>query len=335
MKFELRQLSVESKRPTFQNLVDRFGDKPASRYQEGTIDVQPREHFHYRPLWGPENEIYGDHFSKLKLTDPYSFLDPRQFYYYPYVSSRADLHDKFARTLDYLEDRQLLAKLPDEWRKLLVRLLLPLRHYEAAGQLLNSAATRFANGTSIAQCASFAAFDRIGNAQILSKLGLSLTEDGACLAEAKQAWLEDEALQPLRELVEHLLVEKDWGVGLVVLALVDAQLYPLMYRHLDDAALLGGAGAYSLVAQHLANWYEDQQKWWTALVEAWLEDPELGSDNRAELDRIEQEWLPKATKAVMAIAAEIDVVVPDVNAESTEKVGSTLDELFGVGADSD
>ena len=46
-------------------------------------------------------------FSALRLTDPYSFLDPRQFYYAPYVTSRAQLHDAFGKTLDYLVQRDL------------------------------------------------------------------------------------------------------------------------------------------------------------------------------------------------------------------------------------
>jgi len=37
------------KRQTYQNVIDRLGDQPVSRYLEGTLDVQPREHFHYRP----------------------------------------------------------------------------------------------------------------------------------------------------------------------------------------------------------------------------------------------------------------------------------------------
>ena len=80
--------SIEPERNTFTYLVERFGDRPASRYQEGSFDIQPTENFHYRPIWDPDHEIYDPDYTALKLTDPYSFTDPRQYYYAPYVASR-------------------------------------------------------------------------------------------------------------------------------------------------------------------------------------------------------------------------------------------------------
>ena len=59
MEYELRQQVIEPRRKTFQNLVDRYGDKPASRYLEASIDIQPTENFHYRPLWEPESTAEG------------------------------------------------------------------------------------------------------------------------------------------------------------------------------------------------------------------------------------------------------------------------------------
>ena len=38
MGYELRTQTIEPKRNTFQHLIDRFGDKPATRYQEGTFN---------------------------------------------------------------------------------------------------------------------------------------------------------------------------------------------------------------------------------------------------------------------------------------------------------
>ena len=56
------------------------------------VDIQATENFHYRPLWDPAHELYDVGYSALRLTDPYSFLDPRQYYYAPYVISRAAAH---------------------------------------------------------------------------------------------------------------------------------------------------------------------------------------------------------------------------------------------------
>ena len=153
--------------------------------------------------------------------------------------------------------------------------VIPLRHYESGAQLVSVAGARFAYGTSLEQCCSFAAFDRIGNAQMLSRVGIALgggTRDE--LETAKRAWVDGAHLQPLRRLVEEIMVLDDWAESLLAIDLVDSLVYPLVYRGLDEHALLGGAVAYSLVAQHFSAWFADQRKWIDALVATWATDPE-------------------------------------------------------------
>lgn len=149
MQIELRTQVIEPRRKTFQYLIDRYGDRPASRYEEGSVDIQPREHFHYRPLWAPDKELYDESWSALRLTDPYSFTDPRQFYYAPYVTSRAAMHEAFGKTLEYLDNRDLFDRLSPEWHSLLVNVVLPLRHYESGAQLISVLGARFAYGATI------------------------------------------------------------------------------------------------------------------------------------------------------------------------------------------
>lgn len=314
MQYELRYQVIEPTRQTFQYLIDRFGDRPASRYEEGTIDVQPREHFHYRPTWAPDKELYDPSFSALQLTDPYVFLDPRQYYYTTYVTARAAHHEAFGQTLAYLEERDLLAKLPAAWSTLLATVVVPLRHYESGAQLLSVTGARFAYGTSVEQCCTFAAFDRIGNAQMLSRIGIAAGGGTADVVhDAKAAWLDAAHLQPLRRLVEEALVEPDWAVGVLAADLVDALVYPTMFRGLDDAALLGGAAAWSLLAQHFDRWYADQRRWIDALLAAWVADPEHGEANADALRSLWRRWEPDAMAAAGELAKGVDALVPEAN----------------------
>ncbi|WP_433273888.1 phenol 2-monooxygenase [Pseudonocardia xinjiangensis] len=313
MQYELRYQVIEPKRQTYQNIIDRLGDQPASRYLEATLDVEPRENFHYRPTWAADRELYDERYSALRLTDPYAYTDPRQFYYTPYVTNRAAMHDEFGKTLGYLEQRDLLAKLPAGWRSVLASVVVPLRHYESGAQLVTVAGARFAYGTSLEQCCTFAAFDRVGNAQMLSRVGIAMGSGGGDqLKIAKQEWLDGEHLQPLRRLVEEIMVVDDWAEGLLAVDMVDSLVYPLVYGGLDEAALLSGAGAYSLFAQHLTGWFIDQRKWLDALVTAWATDPEKGEGNRESLARIVTMWAPRAQDAVSALTAVIDDQLPDV-----------------------
>jgi phenol/toluene 2-monooxygenase (NADH) P1/A1 len=306
VQYELRYQVIEPKRQTYQNLIDRFGDQPASRYLEGTLDVQPRENFHYRPTWAADRELYDARFTALRLTDSYTFTDPRQYYYSPYVTNRAALHDEFGKTLTYLEERDLLSRLPEAWRELLASVVVPLRHYESGAQLVSVSGARFADGTSLEQCCTFAAFDRIGNAQMLSRVGIAAAGGSAAVLNvAKQNWLAAEHLQPLRRLVEQIMVVADWAEGMLAVDLIDSLLYPLLFVELDEAALLGGAGAYSLTAQHLAAWLADQRKWIDALVRTWTADPQHGGANAETLTRIEHTWAPRAKDAIHALAAMV------------------------------
>ena len=59
MAIDLRTVSITPLRQTFGHLARRMGaDKPASRYMEATMDLQPVENYHYRPTWEPEFDIF-------------------------------------------------------------------------------------------------------------------------------------------------------------------------------------------------------------------------------------------------------------------------------------
>ena len=325
MQYELRTQVIDPPRKTFTHLVNRYGDKPASRYEEGSIDIQAKENFHYRPLWDPAHEIYDEAFSAFRLTDPYSFTDPRQYYYAPYVTSRAAMADAVASTLDYLDSRDLLSRLPEAWSAVLGELVVPLRHYESGAQMVSCDIARFGFGTTITQCAAYAAFDRIGNAQALSRVGIALGGGTAeLLADAKTHWVEDAALQGLRRYVEELFLEKDWGKALIHLDVADRLVYTLFYDLLDDAAIDAGAGSYSLVAQHLSSWFKDQRKWVDALYKAWVCDPETGAANKALLATTTAAALDAALAAMAPVAARADELVGADATASLEATATTI-----------
>lgn len=325
MQFELRQQVIEPLRQTFTPLVKRYGDRPATRYEEGSIGVQSTEHFHYRPLWDPQHDIYDADYSALKLTDPDNYTDPRQFYYTPYVINRAALHEAFGRNLTYVVDRGLLGKMPQGWQDLVAKTVLPLRYYESGAQLLNVEGGRYAYGTTVEQVFTYASFDRIGNAQILSRIGIALGENSdAVLATTKPAWMDDQGLQGLRRLIEELLVNPDWAVANVGLDLCDRLLLPLLTTHLDEAALLGGAGAYSLLIQQLGVWWADQRKWFDPLIKAWVTDPEHGKNNTEVLQACVKKIMPQAAAAVTDLAREMDALA-DTGAVAF--VAATVDQV--------
>lgn len=307
MQYELKTQVVEPLRQTFTPLIERYGNKPATRYQEGTIGLQATENFHYRPTWDADRELYDPNYSAIKLTDPDAYTDPRQYYYTPYVTNRAAMHEAFGKTLDYVTDHGLLERTPEDWQKLIAEVIIPLRHYESGAQMLYSNACRFSYGATVAQCLSYEGFDRVGNAQLISRVGIALgAQTAAVLKDAKALWTDAPSLQGLREVLEHLLIVEDWAVSVIGLDIVDELVDKLVYRHLDEEAILGGAGAYSLLAQHVGTWWTEHRKWLDPLYKAWASDEQYGEANKAVMAEAVNTWLPKAAKAVTLLAGRAE-----------------------------
>jgi phenol hydroxylase P1 protein len=89
LQIDLRTVSIEPQRQAFDHLVRRFGNKPASRYQEGSYDIQAAENLHYKPTWDPDQALYDAGITRIVMQDWYALKDPRQFYYSTYTLARA------------------------------------------------------------------------------------------------------------------------------------------------------------------------------------------------------------------------------------------------------
>ncbi len=135
MTIEIKTATLEPVRNTYANVMRRFGDKPATRYQEATYDLQAEINFHYRPLWQPDFELNDPRRTAIKMADWYAFRDPRQFYYGTYVQQRAKMQENAEGNYAFFEKRDLARHLSEQQRADLIRYLVPLRHLELAANL--------------------------------------------------------------------------------------------------------------------------------------------------------------------------------------------------------
>jgi hypothetical protein len=76
MTLEIKTATIAPVRHTYANIARRFGEKPATRYQEATYDAQATAHFHYRPLWQPQQELNDKHYTALEMADLKSAIWP-------------------------------------------------------------------------------------------------------------------------------------------------------------------------------------------------------------------------------------------------------------------
>ena len=299
MQIDLRTVSIQPQRQAFDHLVRRFGDKPASRYQEGSYDIQATENLHYRPTWDPEQKLYDTGITKLVMKDWYALKDPRQFYYSTYTLARARQQDTADANFNFVESRGLDGMLPEDLKRIALRVLVPLRHAAWGANMNNTFMCGYGYGTVFTQACMYQAMDNLGIAQYLSRLGL-LLGDMEALDEGKKSWLEGKAWQPLRRYVEDCLVLRDpFELFVAQNAALDGLLYPLVYeRIVDDFLSTRGASAVAMLTQFMNDWFDETRKW----VDAVLKTAAAESDhNRNLLQEWIQKWSDRAASATLPI----------------------------------
>lgn len=326
MSVEIRVATVDPIRQTFARTARRFGaDKPASRYQEASFDLQPRDNFHYRPMWDPEREIYDARRTAIVMADWDAFRDPRQYYYATYVINRARLQETAEKNFEFVEKHGLMAALGAEQRAALEAGLLPFRHLEWAANLNNCFIAAYCFGSSMAQGAIYNTTDRLGMAQYLSRIGLLLDGNtGRSLDAAKTRWMTDPAWQPLRRLSEAMLVRKDWFELFVVQNLVlDALVHPLAYQRFTDQIGEPGAAFLAMLTEFMTDWYAENVKW----VDAWVKTAAAESAHNRELI---QGWVSGwSVQALEALAPLLPALGGEAGAARLDAAVGALNTRLG------
>lgn len=304
MTIEIKTSTLEPVRNTFAHIERRFGDKPATRYQEATYDVASEINFHYKPLWQPEYELNDTGRTAIVMEDWYAFKDPRQFYYGSYVQMRAKQQEVAESNYSFFEKRNLARLIPDEIQRKVIRLLVPLRHVEQAANLNNIYGSSLGYGTAITQALLYNGMDRLGNAQYLSRIGLILdSNSGDALNEAKRYWMDDAIWQGVRSYCEANICVEDWFESFVAQdAILDGLIYELVYLQFDQWLADNGGQDFSMLTEFIQNWNKDTNRW----VDAVMKISAAESDaNKQLLEQWIGTWKAKALEALAPLAEEM------------------------------
>ena len=301
MTLEIKTSSLAPIRQTYAYIERRFGNKPATRYQEVSFDVQATTNFHYRPLWKPDKTLNDKTHTALQMQDWYVFKDPRQFYYGAYVQHRARLQDTAESNYAFFEKRFLVENISEEVKQKIITCLLPFRYVEQTANLHMMSGSAYGYGTVITQACIFAAMDRLGMAQYISRIGLALDGNtGESLQQAKEAWMNDAAWQPLRKLCEQSLTEQDW-FKLYVLQnlLIDSCIQSLVYGQFDQYLVENGARDVAMLTEFMQDCLTDLRKWSDPVFKLAIAESE---ENKALIQGWIAELLPQVQEAFSAWA---------------------------------
>lgn len=331
MQIDLRTVAIKPLRQTFDHIARRFGDKPASRYQEGTYDIQQTHIFHYRPMWEPDKVLFDKSRTKISMGDWYDLKDPRQFYYGAWTIARARQQEAAESNFEMIETRGLASLLPDELRQLALDILVPLRHMEWGGNMGNTFITAYGYGTAITQPCVYHAMDHLAVAQYLTRLALVIDGPEA-LDTAKAAWMGNALWQPMRRHVENLLVIHDWFEIFVAQNLVlEGLAYPLIYDHLDRKFATGGATPISMMTHFMTEWAAESAKWVDAQIKVVTAE---SAENKAQISTWVQQYQqttlealkPLATRALGDQAHNVLIEVVSAFNARCKKAGLTVQE---------
>lgn len=235
--------------------------------------------------------------SALVCSDWDRFADPARTTYtrYTAVARQREAHvDGILRSIDELGHD---ARLTADWVDLLDRIVGPVRYPMHALQMVASYVGSMAPGSRLTIALMFQAGHEMRRVQRLTCRMAELrgTRPGFG-AGAKEAWQKDPTWQPLRKLVEHLLVTYDWAEALVALNLCVKPEFDALFLNRFAAEALRHGDPF--LAEILVSFAEDaawQREWTRAFVDLCESDR---PDNGAVIESWVSRWLPQ-TKAAL------------------------------------
>ena len=305
MQIDIKNVELEPVRHTYSHVARRLGkDKPASRYLEGTYDLQATANFHYRPTWQPQYRLYDPARTAIVMEDWYRLLDPRQYYYATYVGARTRHQETTEANFDFVEKRGLGEMLDEELKKEIVKNVTPLRHYEWGANMNNMQICAMGYGTAITAAASYQAADHLGMAQYITRIALLWSgNDTAVIDQARADWMEAPQWQGLRRLVEDSLVVEDWFELFVAQNLVmDAFVHPLVFTEYERDLNRRGGAAHSMLTEFMSTWYDESVRWVDSVMKNTAAE---SAENRALLGDWCEKWSGAAREALEPLASHL------------------------------
>ena len=258
--------------------------------------------------------------SPLRCGDWDAFVDPRQTTYASYVElqhKRETYVDGLLAAIDTTGYDQRLAA---SWLPTLERVLAPLRYPCHGLQMAAAYVGHMAPSGRIVICAALQAADEIRRVQRLAYRMRQLQVTHAGFGESsKQAWQSDPLWQPVRKLVERLLVTYDWGEAFAALQLVIKPAFDTLF--VTQLGHVAGVRGDEVLAKILLALGEDcawHRAWSGALVaHAVAGEPANVATLRGWIER----WRGPALEAVESFAAVFEpspVPIPSIAARVDE-----------------
>lgn len=241
--------------------------------------------------------------SALQLPDWEQFRDPYKLTYTEYIKTQRTRETYVDGLIDQFEAAGTVAHLSPAWVDTLTNFYVPLRFPLHVLQMVAMYVGQMAPSSFITNCAHFQAADEMRRIQRIAYwtkvLANARGDELAQTETARRSWESAPQWQPLRRLLEELLIAYDWGEAFTALNLAVKPAIDALVNW--EFAALAQANNDQFLAQLFTEFTHDSkrsQDWTQALVHYMLDrDPKLHSVLEGWLAR----WQPDAHAAVEAL----------------------------------
>jgi hypothetical protein len=266
----------------------------------------------------------------LSCPDWDAFVDPRRTTYAKYVALERAREAQADGLVQALSQVGYDERLPGRWIEILGRILGPLRYPLHGFSMVASYVGSMAPAGRIVIAALFQSADEMRRIQRLTQRVVQLgRNDSRYSDDARASWQNAPEWQPLRALVEKLLVTYDWAEAFVALNLC---VKPIVDRIVTDG--MGGealASGDSLLGGLLRNLGEDAV-WHRAYTRALLTHAiERAPENRAVVLRLVNDWMPRAVAAVKPLAFALGDSAEAAIERARAEAARDVDAIVGPG----
>ena len=255
------------------------------------------------------------------------FRDPRETTYTKYTALQRDKEIFVDGILDEIELTGYDSQLRPQWLRILSRVVAPFRYPGHGFQMIASYIGQMAPSGRITIAAALQSADEMRRIQRIAYRvrQLQLIYPGFA-SDSRTVWQTDSLWQPLREVIEKLLIAYDWaesfvGLNLVLKPLVDE----LFMKYLSDLALseddyLLGQIFYSLNED--CQWH---RLWSESLVRMAIEDH---AHNRNTIQSWINQWYPLAARAVHTFASLLEDTSERSGTPPLESIERAIDRYY-------
>lgn len=270
----------------------------------------------------------------------HDYRDPAQLWQRPYVVAANHEEQALGRLIPGELSVDLVAEIDKDWLDpMLARYYGAWPFVEYGLFLALCYAVREALGDTIEFSIAFQTGDRMRHLQDIVHLMFDLAEahPGFSDAGARDAWMSDPVLVPIRENVERIVSSRDWMEIVVAVNLV---FEPIVGRLVKTELLARHAPHHgdAVTPLVLASVRADTQRHQAATVELVrlvLADSEHADANRALLAEWVEKWTAESTRAAEALAPLFRTGVGEAGEKFDSRVKMVLDDqraiLAGLG----